>query len=263
MNDPAELFDTHAHLDDEQLAPDVASVVQRAAAAGVTRILAVGTTAASSRNCLDYARRFAGVIASAGIHPNHAAEAQLGDWDQIVQLAREVEVVALGETGLDLYWKDTPLSVQQDYFDRHIRLSQQTGLPLVIHLRESAAEILAVLGEARRRGPLRGVMHSFTGTSEQAAEFLDLGLFISFAGMVTFKKSDELRAVAATVPADRILVETDSPYLSPEPFRGKRPNEPARVMHTARCLAEARSLSLDEFARQTTANADALFRRFS
>ena len=256
-----DLFDTHAHLDDEQLAPDVAGVVERAASAGITRMLAVGTTAQSSRNCLSYAQQFAGVWSSAGIHPNHAAEAQAGDWDEVVRLSGEPKVVALGETGLDLYWKDTPLPLQQDYFDRHIRLSQSIGLPFIVHLRETAAEILAMLREAASRGPLRGVMHSFTGTAEQAAEFLALGLHISFAGMVTFKKSDDLRVVAATVPADRILVETDSPYLSPEPFRGKRPNEPARVLHTAECLARVRGISLEQFAEQTTSNAIALFRR--
>jgi len=232
----SDLFDTHAHLDDEQLAVEVAGIVARAAAAGVTSILAVGTTAASSRNCLEYARQYPGVWSSAGIHPNHAAEARSGDWDEIVRLSQEERVVALGETGLDLYWKDTPLTVQQDFFDRHIRLSQETGKPL------------------------SGVMHSFTGTVGQAAEFLDLGLFISFAGMVTFKKSDDLRTVAASIPADRILVETDSPYLSPEPFRGKKPNEPARVVHTAECLAQVRGVSLAEFARQTTANARTLLR---
>jgi TatD DNase family protein len=175
-------------------------------------------------------------------------------------LAAEPRVAAIGESGLDLYWKDVPLAVQQDYFDRQIRLSQTTSKPLVIHLRETAAEIYAMLVEARKRGPLAGIMHSFTGTAEQAQQFLDLGLHISFAGMVTYKKSDDLRAVAAGVPANRLLVETDSPYLSPEPFRGRRPNEPARVLHTAECLAKVRGVSLAELAAQTTANARALFR---
>lgn len=256
-----ELFDTHAHLADEQLAADAASVIERALAAGVTRILSVGTTAASSGACLRIAEQFAGVFSSAGIHPNHAAEAAPGDWDAVVRLSGEAGVVALGETGLDLYWKDTPLAVQQDFFDRHICLAQETGLALVIHLRETAAEILAMLQEARTRGPLRGVMHSFTGTAEEAAEFLALGLHISFAGMLTYKKSAELRAVAQQIPADKLLVETDSPYLSPEPFRGKRPNEPARVVHTAECLALARGMPLEELCRQTMANGLALFRR--
>jgi TatD DNase family protein len=255
------LFDTHAHLAYEHLSGDIAGVIDRARAAGVRQVLAVGTTAADSRRCLELAQAYEGVWSSAGIHPNHAGEAQPGDWDAIVRLAAEPRVVALGETGLDLYWKDVPLGVQQENFDRHIRLSQASGLPLVIHLRETATEILAMLREASQRGPLRGVMHSFTGTADEAAEFLALGLYISFAGMVTFKKSDDLRAVAKSIPADRILVETDSPYLSPEPFRGKRPNEPARVVHTAECLAQVRGVSMEEFARQTTANAEALFLR--
>jgi TatD DNase family protein len=256
-----QFFDTHAHLADDQLAGDVAAVISRAHAAGVAYMLSVGTDLDSSRQCLALARSHESVLASAGIHPNHALEAAPGDWDEVARLAGEDAVVALGETGLDLYWKDVPLPVQQDYFDRHIRLSEQLHKPLVIHLRETAAEILAMLREARQRGPLLGVMHSFTGTAEQAAQFLELGLSISFAGMVTYKKSDDLRAVAATIPANRILIETDSPYLSPEPHRGQRPNEPARVVHTAACLAQVRGVPLDEFARQTTANALAVFQR--
>ena len=254
-----QFFDTHCHLADDQLADDAAGAIERARMAGVTAILAVGTTVLSSRNCLALAGRHEGVCASAGIHPNHAAEAQASDWDEVVRLAGEPRVVALGETGLDNYWKDTPLSVQQDYFDRHIRLSQSIQKPLVIHQRESASDILVMLREARRRGPLAGVMHSFTGSADEAREFLGLGLYISFAGMVTFKKSDDLRAVAAQIPEDRILVETDSPYLSPEPFRGKRPNQPARVVHTAACLAQVRGVSLEAFAEQTSGNARALF----
>src|SRR3954463_10984081 len=194
-----DLFDTHAHLDDEQLAADVAGVVDRAAGAGVSRILAVGTTAESSRNCFSHALRFPGVWSSAGIHPNHAAEAAPGDWDTIVRLSNQPRVVALGETGLDLYWKDTPLPLQQDHFDRHIRLAQATGLPFIVHLRETASEILAMLHDPAQYRGLRGVMHSLTGAAKQAEEFLSLGMHISFAGMVTFKKSDDLRQVAANI----------------------------------------------------------------
>lgn len=257
-----ELYDTHAHLADEHLSADVAAVIERARLASVTRILAVGTTADSSAACQQIAANFPGAVrSSAGIHPNHAAEAQPGDWERIEALAKLPEVVALGETGLDLYWKDCPLPLQQDYFDRHIRLSQQTGLALVIHQRETSNEILAMLRDARQRGELRGVMHSFTGTATEAAEFIELGLHISFAGMVTFKKSEDLRAVAATIPAERLLVETDSPYLTPHPFRGQRPNEPRLVVHTAACVAEARSLRPGELAAITTANAQRLFSR--
>jgi TatD DNase family protein len=254
------LFDTHAHLASEHLAADLPGVLARAKAAGVTTILSVGTDLASSRRCCELAIANEGVLASAGIHPTHAGEAFETDWDDVVKLASEdSHVVALGETGLDNYWKEVPFALQQDYFDRHLRLSQQLQLPFIVHQRECMAEILVMLREAALRGPLKGVMHSFTGTVDEAAECLSLGLHISFAGMVTFKKSDDLRGVAKTVPADRILVETDSPYLSPEPFRGKRPNEPARVVHTAECLAQVCGASITDFSRQTTVNARALF----
>ena len=138
-------------------------------------------------------------------------------------------VVAIGETGLDRYWDFTPFDMQQDYFDRHLRLSQERGLPFIVHMRDCDEDILVMLREAHRRGPLNGVMHSFTGSRAMAEECLAMGLYISFAGMVTYKKSDELRAIAAAVPDDRILVETDSPYLSPEPVRKIKRNEPAHV----------------------------------
>ncbi|MEM8864730.1 MAG: TatD family hydrolase [Planctomycetota bacterium] len=255
------LFDTHAHLDQDNFADDRLAVVERAKAAGVTRMLAVGVTADSSRDCIALAKEYEPIAAAVGIQPNYVAEAGTDDWDAIVQLASEPQVVALGETGLDRYWDDTPFDQQQDYFDRHLRLSQTTGLPFIVHMRECEADIMAMLREAYERGPLRGVMHSFTGDAAMAAECVDLGLHISFAGMVTFKKSDDLRAVAATVPADRLLVETDSPYLSPEPVRKIRRNEPAHVAHTARCLAEVRGVPFEQLAAQTFANAEALFKR--
>jgi TatD DNase family protein len=253
------LIDTHAHLDAEEFADDRAALVRRAEDAGVETILAVGTTAESSEATVRLAAEFPAVYAAVGIQPNYCAEAKDGDWERIVALHTAPFVVAIGETGLDRYWDYTPLELQRDYFDRHLRLSQESGLPFIVHLRDSEAEILEMLEEAHKRGPLSGVMHSYTGTSAGAARCLELGLYISFAGMVTFKKSDELRSLAATIPADRILIETDSPYLSPHPLRGKR-NEPANLVHTARCLAEARNEDPDDFARQTTANARRLFR---
>jgi len=255
----APLFDTHAHLDQDNFDPDRPDVLARAQAAGVKAIVAVGTTAASSRKVIELAGQYAAVFAAVGIQPNYCAQAAAGDWETIVDLSRQPRVVAVGETGLDRHWDYTPFDVQQDYFDRHLQLSQSTGLPFIVHTRNSDAEVLAMLRQARLRGPLSGVMHSFTGTLETAAECVDLGLYISFAGMVTFKKSRDLRAVAASVPADKILIETDSPYLSPEPLRGRR-NEPANVLHTAQCLAGARGEPLDQFARQTTENARRLFR---
>ncbi|HJS06268.1 MAG TPA: TatD family hydrolase [Pirellulales bacterium] len=252
------LIDTHAHLDADKFDADRDEVVARAKEAGVTNIIAIGTTAEDSARVLELAQQYEGVFASVGIHPNNAAEAQPGDWDRIVELAQNDRAVALGETGLDRYWHDTPFELQQDYFDRHLRLMQATELPVVIHMRDCQADVLAMLRDACTRGPLRGVMHSYTGDAAGAAECCELGLFISFAGMVTYKKSQDLRDVAAGVPADRILVETDSPYLSPEPLRGKR-NEPANVVHTARVVAAARGMSYDDFAARTTANAQRLF----
>jgi TatD DNase family protein len=255
------LFDSHAHLNQADFDDDRTEMIARAVAAGVETTITVGYSVASSRQSIDIAAAHNSIFASVGIQPNDTIQAAPGDWDEIVRLATGPRVVALGETGLDKYWDTSPLELQQDYFDRHLRLSQQTGLPFIVHTRESDAEVLEMLREARRRGrgPISGVMHSFTGTAETAAECLALGMYISFAGMVTFKKSDALRVVAATIPADRILIETDSPYLSPHPLRGKR-NEPANVAHTAFCVAAARNIDAETFAEQTTANARRLFR---
>lgn len=253
------LIDTHAHLDQEEFDADRADVIARAAAAGIESIVAVGVTAESSAAAVRLAATFPSVHAAVGIQPNYCGQAKPGDWEQIFRLTKAPKVVAIGETGLDRYWDYSPFEVQQDYFDRHLRLSQECGLPFVVHTRESDADVLAMLEEAHGRGPLSGVMHSFTGSSQTAARCLELGLYISFAGMVTFKKSEELRTVAATIPEDRILIETDSPYLAPHPLRGKR-NEPANVVHTARMLAEARRVSYERFAEQTTTNAKQLFR---
>jgi TatD DNase family protein len=252
------LVDTHAHLDDDAFAADRQATIDRAIAAGVAAMIAIGCDAASSGAAVELAHAHPAVFAAVGIQPNSCAEVASDEWDRVVALCEQPRVVAIGETGLDRYWDRAPFPLQQDYFDRHIRLAQLRNLPFVVHTRESDADVLAMLRDARQRGPLRGVMHSFTGSAETAAECVALGMHISFAGMVTFKKSDALRAVAATVPADRILVETDSPYLAPQPLRGKR-NEPANVIHTARLLAETRGISFAEFAAQTTENARVLF----
>ena len=256
-----EFFDTHAHLDQPEFDADRAEVVARAREAGVREMVAIGTTAATSAVCVRLAAEYEGVYAAVGMQPNYISEAADGDWDRVVALVGERGVVAIGETGLDRHWDFTPFDVQQDYFDRHLRLAQQRKLPFVVHMRDCDDDILAMLREAHARGPLRGVMHSFTGSLAMAEECLAMGLAISFAGMETYKKSDALRAVAAAVPADRILIETDSPYLSPEPVRKMKRNEPANVVHTAARLAEVRGEAIEVFAAQSTANARALFIR--
>ncbi|MCE9548045.1 MAG: TatD family hydrolase [Planctomycetia bacterium] len=255
----ASLFDTHAHLDQPEFDADRDEVIRRAAEAGVGSILCVGIGAESSEAAVILAAKYPGVYAAVGVQPNYCAQAQPGDWDRIVALVGRPKVVAMGETGLDRHWDYSPFELQQDYFDRHLRLSQETSLPFIVHTRESDADVLPMLREARQRGPLCGIMHSFTGSVATAEECLSLGMHISFAGMVTFKKSDELRRVAATIPAERLLVETDSPYLAPHPLRGKR-NEPANLVHTVACLAETRGCTSEELARVTTANARNLFR---
>ncbi|MEO1994485.1 MAG: TatD family hydrolase [Planctomycetaceae bacterium] len=254
-----ELIDTHAHLDEAAFDSDCEQVVQRAIEAGVTRIITIGTTAASSQRAVELAHRFEPVSAAVGIQPNYVSDAQPADWSLIERLVTDTEVVAVGETGLDRYWDYAPIELQREFFTRHVELARAHDLPFVVHCREAEEDIVTFLRDARQRGPLRGVMHSFCGSLDTARHCLELGLHISFAGMLTFKKNDELRKIAAEIPADRLLVETDAPYLAPLPKRGKR-NEPALVRHTADCLAGARETSAADLAAQVTANAVSLFR---
>ncbi|MDA7492460.1 TatD family hydrolase [bacterium] len=252
------LFDTHAHLNVDAFSDNVDVVVQRAKANGVTGIMVIGIDVATSRKACDLAALHPGFLfAAVGIQPNSVAESRPDDFSVIQELAGCPGVRAIGETGLDCYWDDTPLDMQHEFFDRHLQLCRETALPMVIHMRESGKLIAEQL--RRQTKVPAGVMHSYTGDLELAVQCLEMGLYISFAGMVTFKKSEELRSVAKAIPEDRLLVETDSPYLSPEPLRGKRPNEPARVEHTLRCIAETRGVTADYLADVTTENAKRLF----
>ena len=254
--------DTHVHLDQEEFDADRDALLARSRQAGVEAIVCVGISADSSQAILRLAETCEGVYAAVGIQPNSSARAAADDWPRIVAMADHRRVVALGETGLDRYWDLAPFELQRDYFDRHLRLAAERGLPVVIHCRHAEADLLPMLRAAAARGPLQGVLHAYSGDAATAAACLELGLYVSFAGMVTYKnkKFQPLRAVAATIPDDRILIETDSPYLVPEPLRGKqKPNEPAHVVYTAGCLAELRGVSVEQFAAQTTANARRLF----
>ncbi len=255
------IIDTHAHLSDDKLLSEIADFLAAARSAGVEKVLSIGTTLKSSQQCVELAERFPDVIrASVGLHPNNCCTADAGDWEAIEVLASHPSVAALGETGLDRHWDDCPWDVQLDYFRRHMRLSRQTDLPIVIHTRDCAEETLAVLRQDfLESGPVRGVMHSFTGPQLAADGCLELGLYISFAGMVTYKNAEDIRDIARSVPAERILVETDSPYLTPHPHRGQRPNHPALVVHTLALLAQIRGVDAKELAEQTTRNAQALF----
>ncbi|QEH33039.1 putative deoxyribonuclease YcfH [Aquisphaera giovannonii] len=253
------LVDTHAHLADDRLRGELDGVLARARDAGLRQVLAIGTTAEDSRSVVQIAQRHAGVHAAVGVQPNHVAEAGPGDWEEIVVLSRERKVVAIGETGLDRYWDRAPFGLQQDWFDRHLALAYERDLPVVIHCRDCEGDIIEQLGRLGR--PVRGVLHSFTGNAGHAAAFLGLGLHISVAGMITFsnKSLDALRDAVRTIPDDRLLIETDSPYLSPQPVRG-RPNQPAHLAWTAEFVAGIRGTSPEALARQTTSNARELFR---
>ncbi len=254
-----EWIDTHCHLDEESFTQDCHDTIQRAVDAGVTRILTIGITLDSCRRVLELAQKYDSVFAVVGLHPNYIQAAQPGDWERIVELAAAPKVVGLGETGLDQYWDHSPIELQTEYFDRHLELSRQLDLPFVVHCREAEVEVVTQLRRHSAHGLLRGVMHAFCGSAETASACLEMGMHLSFGGMVTFKRNEVLRQVSLAVPLDRLLVETDAPYLSPTPFRGKR-NEPAHVRLTAACLAEARGVSKEVIAAATTENARRLFR---
>lgn len=252
-------FDTHTHLFDESLLSQIDEVVARAVEAGVTRMVVVGTNLAESRRAIELAEQHDALYAAVGIHPNYCAAAEESDLAEIEQLYQHAKVVGVGETGLDKYWDDSPFPLQQKFFAWHIAQSRAHGKPFIVHMRDCADDIAEMLAEAAKAGPLHGVMHSYTGDADLCRRCLDWGMYISFAGMVTFKKNPELREVAAMVPDDRLLIETDCPYLSPEPVRSKRPNEPAFMVHTAHKVAEVRGVSPERLAEKTTANALRMF----
>jgi len=253
------LIDTHAHLDDDRFAGDLDAVLERAHAAGVQHVITIATTAPTSHASIALARRYPALRATVGIQPNHVAEAAADAWDEVLRLADDPAVVAYGETGLDRHWDYTPFAQQEDFFARHLDLARRKNRAVVIHCREAEADTVRMLrADYERHGPVRAVMHSFTGDLATAQACLEMGLFISFAGMLTYKNAQALRDVAAQVPLDRVLVETDSPYLAPVPVRGQR-NEPAHVVHTAACLAQVLGISPEALAEATTANARRLF----
>lgn len=253
------LIDTHAHLDEEAFVADRDDVISRAVDSDLAAVITIGITRATSEAAVELAQRYPLVYAAVGIQPNYVHEIAEGDWDAIVALADHPRVVAIGETGLDRYWDYAPFDLQTEYFARHLKFARERDLPFIVHCREAGAEVVSQLKNAASDGPLKGVMHSFCEDLDTAVACLELGLHISFSGMVTFKKATELRELARQIPLDRILVETDAPYLAPTPRRGKR-NEPAYVRYTSACLAEVRGMTPEEFSELTTRNACQLFR---
>ena len=253
------LVDTHAHLFDERFRNDLPQVLERATAVGVERIVAMGIDLATSIACVEMAARYPTILASVGIQPNHVAEANADDWQNIERLATTTSVVAIGETGLDRYWDRAPFALQEEYFARHLELARRLRKPVVIHCREAEADVVRMLKvDFEKHGLVCGIMHSYSGDAATAKECLALGLHLSFAGMITYKTADALREIAKEVPLDKLLVETDCPYLSPVPMRGKR-NEPAYVLHTATQLALDRKIDVEELCAKTADNALRLF----
>src|SRR3954467_1131520 len=254
------LVDSHCHLDFKDFAEDLDAIVARAEAAGVGRIVTISTRVRRQAALLAIAERFPNVYCSVGTHPHQADEEDGISAHELIELTRHPKVVALGEAGLDYFYEHGSREAQARGFRTHIAAARATGLPLVIHTREADADCQRILEEEIARGPFRAVLHCYTGGRELAMLAISLGLSISFTGIVTFKKSQALRDLAAELPADRIMVETDAPYLAPGKFRGKR-NEPSFVVETAKVLAETRGVSLDELSRQTTENFFRLFNK--
>lgn len=253
------LVDSHCHLDFPDFADDLDAIVARAEAAGIGRIVTISTRVKRLDALLAITARFPNVYCSVGTHPHNVDEEDGIAAEQLIELTRHPKVVALGEAGLDYFYQHGSREAQQRGFRTHIAAARATGLPLVIHTREADEDCGRILEEEIADGSFRAVLHCYTGGRELAMKAISMGLSISFTGILTFKKSQALRELAAELPADRIMVETDAPYLAPGKFRGKR-NEPAYVVEIAKVLAEARGVSLEEISRQTTEN---FFRLFS
>lgn len=253
------LVDSHCHIDGKEFDADRAEVLARARAAGVSPLVVIGTgqDLAQIRRAVILAEAEPDVFAAVGVHPHDAARISEPAWAELEEMARHPRVRAVGETGLDHHYDHSPRPVQVEAFRRQIRMARRLGKPVVCHVRDAHREALAVL-EEEGAAEVGGVIHCFTGGPEDAAAYVKYGLYISFSGIVTFPSAAHIRAAVKQVPLDRILVETDAPYLAPVPLRGKR-NEPAHVVHTAACVAREAGVPLEALAAAAVANASALF----
>ncbi len=254
------LVDSHCHLDFPHLSDQMDDVLARAKNAGIETLVTICTRVRQFDKVLAIAEAHDNIFCSVGTHPHNADEERDVTLEEIVTLAQHPKVVAIGEAGLDYHYDNAPRDDQEKGFRTHIAAARETGLPLVIHTRDADEDTARILSEEMEKGAFTAVLHCFTAGAELARKGVELGLYVSFSGVLTFKKSDELREIAASLPMDRLLVETDAPYLSPEPVRGRK-NEPANVVHTALRLAETRGVSNEEIARATTDNFYALFSR--
>jgi TatD DNase family protein len=252
------LVDSHCHLDFPDFASDVAGIVSRAKSSGVGHMLTIATSVRKFDDVLAIAERFPEVTCSIGTHPHSATQERDVTVCDIVERTRHPRVVAIGEAGLDYFYQKSTREDQQAGFRTHIAAARETGLPLVIHTRDADEDAILILREEMARGAFKALLHCYTGGRKLAEAALDLGLYISFSGILTFPKSTELRELAQSLPIDRLLVETDAPFLAPHPYRGKR-NEPAYVRHTAKVLADLKGVSEAGVADITTANFFRLF----
>ena len=250
------LIDSHAHIDDNRFDADRDAVLERAAAAGIELIVNIGADMASSARSIALAEKYPQIYAAVGMHPHDAKEMKEQDYNQLLRWAAHPKVVAIGEIGLDYHYDLSPRPVQKEVFLRQLDIARQTGKPFIVHEREAHADTFEIIRTAAKG--LSGVFHCFSGSIETAREYLKLGFYISVAGPVTFPKAAKTKEVAQFVPLDRLLVETDSPYLTPQAFRGRR-NEPAHVRLVAEEIAGLRGLSLPELAWATSENARSLF----
>jgi TatD DNase family protein len=252
------LIDTHCHLDFPQLQDDIDGVLTRAAEAGVKRMITISTRLSKAPIYQKLSETHAHVWHTIGTHPLNIDEDEDISLSRIIDLAQHPRCIGIGEAGLDYHYDKTPRAQAQDIFRLHIAAARMTSLPLIIHSREADEDMRTILSDEMQKGPFKAILHCFTSSAELARLGVALGLYVSFSGVLTFKNSGDLRDIAASIPLDRLLVETDAPYLAPVPFRGKT-NEPSYVAHTAAVLAEVKGVSREDMARQTTANALALF----
>lgn len=258
------LVDSHCHLDFPQFADELDAVVDRARTAGVGRLLTICTNLDRLQRNLELVERFDAVYLAAGIHPHEAGGAEDLTVDRLVEIARHPKLIGIGETGLDFFYDNSPRAAQEACFRIHIQAARETGLPLIVHTRDADARTIGLLreGGAGEGGdkPLRGVIHCFSSSRQLAEDAVEFGFYVSLSGILTFKRSDELRAIVRDLPLDRLLVETDAPYLAPVPKRGKT-NEPSYVVHTAQVMAAVKGVTMAEITQTTTGNFLALFNK--
>lgn len=252
------LVDSHCHLNHLKFQDDIAETVERARRNGVGAMVTINTCIEQFDEVLAIARRFPDIYCTVGVHPHDAEKEPNVSVAQLLERAADPLVIGIGETGLDYFYEHSPRAIQQASFRRHIDASRQTRLPLIVHTRDAEADTAAILREEMEEGAYPGVIHCFSASRDFAEQALDLGFYISISGIVTFKTAEDLRATVRMVPLDRLLIETDAPYLAPIPFRGKR-NEPAFISHTAAQVAELKGVSIAELADITTENFRRLF----